>query len=74
MEVAATLAAMVVRGNEVVGMFVGGLLGCRGIIHNPVQMHLLLHIIVLPQFVMVHLIFVKRTSYPALQSVTTLTR
>jgi hypothetical protein len=48
-EVAATLAAMAVRGNAVVGGVVGGLLGCRGIIHNPVHMHLLPHRIVRPQ-------------------------
>jgi hypothetical protein len=38
-EVAPTFAAMAVRGNAVVGMVVGGKLGTRGIIHNPVHMH-----------------------------------
>jgi hypothetical protein len=47
-EVAALLAAMAVRGYSVVGGVVGGLLGFRGIIHNPVCMYLLLHIIVRP--------------------------
>jgi hypothetical protein len=45
-EVAATLAAMAVWGNAVVSMVIGGILGTRGIIHNPVRMHLLLHRIV----------------------------
>jgi hypothetical protein len=47
-EVAATLVAMAMRGNAVVGRAVGGLLGCRGIIHIPVCMHLLPHRIVQP--------------------------
>jgi hypothetical protein len=73
MEVAAMLAAMAVRGNAVVSVVIGGVLGFRGIIHNPVRMHLLLHRIVHPQCVMVHQILVKRILHPALQSVTTLT-
>jgi hypothetical protein len=48
-EVAATLAAMAMRGNAMVGEVVGGLLVCRGIIHNPVYVHLLLHRIMQPQ-------------------------
>jgi hypothetical protein len=47
-EVAATLAAMALRGNALVGRIAGELLGYRGIIHNPVHMHLLLHRIVQP--------------------------
>jgi hypothetical protein len=47
-EVAATLVAMAVGGIAVVGGVAGGLLGCRGIIHNPVSMHLLSHRIVWP--------------------------
>ncbi len=74
MEMAAKLATMAMRDNAVVGRVLGGLLVCRGIIHNPVCMHLLLHIIVQPQCTIVHPIFVKRTLHPALQSVTTLTR
>ncbi len=74
MEVAATLAAVAMRGNAVVGGDVGGLLGCRGIIHNPVHMHLLLHRIVWPGCIIVHPIFVKRTLHPVLQSGTTLAR
>jgi hypothetical protein len=40
MEVAATLAAMAVWGTAVVSAVVSGILGTRGIIHNPVQLHL----------------------------------
>ena len=47
-EVAATLAAMAMRGNVMDGRVVGGLLVCRGIIRNPVCMHLLPHRIVWP--------------------------
>ncbi len=60
-EVAARLAAMAVWGTAVVGIVVGGILGTRGIIHNPVHMHLLPHRIVGPQCIMVHPILVKRT-------------
>jgi hypothetical protein len=72
-EVATMLAAMAVWGSAVVSVVVGGILGTRGIIHNPVCMHLLPHRIVRPQWVMVHPILVKRALHPALQSVTTLT-
>jgi hypothetical protein len=72
MEVAATLAVMAMWGNVVVVIVAGGMLQTRGIIHNPVRMHLLLHRIVWPRCVMVLPILVKRTSHPALQSVTTL--
>ncbi len=48
MEVAATLAAMAIWGNAVVGMVVDGMLGTKGIIHNPVRMHLLPYRIVRP--------------------------
>jgi len=46
-EVAATLAAMAVRDIGGVVVFVGLLPGCscRGIIHSPVRMHLLPHIL-----------------------------
>ncbi len=47
-EVAAMLAAMAVRGDAMVGGVIGGLLVCRGIIHNPVCMHFLPHRIVWP--------------------------
>jgi hypothetical protein len=70
MEVAAKLAAMAVKGNVVVSVVVGGRLGNRGIIHNPVQMHLLPHRIVWPPSIMVHPILVKMTLHPALHSVT----
>ncbi len=62
MKVAATLAIKVVWANAVVGMVVGWILGARGIIHNPVRMHLLPHRIIQPRCVMVHSILVKRTS------------
>jgi hypothetical protein len=48
MEVAAMLAAMAVRGNAVVGVAVGGIPGTRGIIHNPVHIHVLPHRVVQP--------------------------
>ncbi len=73
LEVAVILAAKAVQGNAVVGVIVGGILGTRGIIHNPVRMHLLPHRIVQPRCVMIHPILLKRTLHPALQSVTTLT-
>ncbi len=72
-DVAATLAAMAIWGTAVVGMVVGGILGTRTIIYYPVHMHLLPHRVVQPRCVMVHPILVRRTSHPALQSVTTLT-
>jgi hypothetical protein len=72
-EVAATLAAMAALSTAVVGVVVGGILGTKGISHNPVCMHWLPHIIVRPQCIMVHPILVKRTSHRVLQSVTTLT-
>jgi hypothetical protein len=71
-EVAATLGTMAVRGKAVVGRVIGGLLGSRGIIHDPVRMHSLPHRTVRTWCVMVHPISFKRTSHPALQSVTTL--
>jgi hypothetical protein len=71
-EVAATLATMAIWGTAVVGVVNGGILGNRGVIHNPVHMHLLPHRIVRPRYIMVHPILVKRTSHPALQSGTTL--
>ncbi len=49
-------------------------MACSGIIHRPVRVHLFPHIIVRPRYVMVHPIFVKSTSHPALHSVTTLMR
>ena len=60
------------RGGAIV--VVGCLLACSGIIHRPVRVHLLPHIIVRPRCVIVHPIFVKSTSHPALHSVTTLMR
>jgi hypothetical protein len=66
------LVAMAMWGTAVVHVVIGGMLGTRGIIHNLVHTHLLLHKFVWPGCVMVHPILVKRTSHPALQSVTTL--
>jgi hypothetical protein len=73
MEVDATLAAMTVRDCGGVVVSVGRLPGRRGIIHSPVCMHLLPHIIVRPQCVMVHPILVSSTLHLALHSVTILT-
>jgi hypothetical protein len=49
-------------------------MGWRGIIHNPVRMHLLLHRIVHTRYLIEHPIFVNSTSYPALHSMTMLMR
>jgi hypothetical protein len=49
-------------------------MGWRGIIHNPVRMHLLPHRIVRPRYLIQHPIFVSSTSHPALHSVTNLMR
>ncbi len=43
----------------------------RGIIHNPVRVHLLPQRITLPRYVIVHPILVKMTLQPALHRVTT---
>ena len=43
----------------------------NGIIHRPVVVHFLPHIMVLPLYLMVHPILLKVTSHPALHSVTT---
>jgi hypothetical protein len=48
-----------------------GGVGQRGIIHNPVQVHLLPQKMILPQYVIVHPILVKATLQPALHRVTT---
>jgi hypothetical protein len=73
-EVDAMLATMAMRDCDGVVVFVGRLLGCRGIIDSPLCMHFLPHIIVRPRCVMVHPILVNSTSHPALHSVTTLIR
>ncbi len=44
-------------------------MGHRGIIHNPVQVHLLPQIITLPQYVILHLILVKTILQPAFHRV-----
>ncbi len=69
---AATLASMAVWGTAGVGVVIGGILGTRGIIDNPVCMHLLPHRIVWPRCILVHPILVKRALHPALQNGTTL--
>ncbi len=48
-----------------------GSVGQRGIIHNPMWVHLLPQRITFPQYVIAHLILVKTTSQPALHRVTT---
>jgi hypothetical protein len=48
-----------------------GSVGQRGIIHNPVWVHLLPQRITLPQYMIVHPILVKTTLQPALHRVTT---
>jgi hypothetical protein len=45
--------------------------GQRGIIHNPMRVHLILQRITLLQYVIVHSILVKTTSQPSLDRVTT---
>ncbi len=49
-------------------------MGWRGIIHNPVRMHLLPHRIVRPRYFIEHPVFVNSTLHPALHSMTTLMR
>jgi hypothetical protein len=49
---------------------VNGRVGQRGIIHNPVQVHLLPQRMFFPQYVIVHPILVKTTLQPALHRVT----
>ncbi len=49
-------------------------MGWRGIIHNPVRMHLLPHRIMRPRYLIKHPIFVNSTLHSALHSVTALMR
>ncbi len=63
MEVAATLAAMGTWGTAVAGVIIGVILGTRGIIHNPVRMHLLPHRIVRPRCVMLQPILVQVSAH-----------
>jgi hypothetical protein len=51
-------------------LVVNGGVGQRGIIHNPVQVNLVLQRMILPQYVTVHPILVKATLHPALHRVT----
>ncbi len=74
-DVASMLAAMAIGRALAVacsGMRAGDVV--RGMIHRLVHVHLLLHRIVLPWCVIVHPIFVKRTSHPAFINVKTETR
>jgi hypothetical protein len=48
-----------------------GGVGQRGIIHNPVRVHLLPQRITFPRYMIVHPILVKTTLQPALHRVTT---
>jgi hypothetical protein len=50
-------------------LVVDGGMGQRGIIHNPVCVHLLPQRMILSQYVIVHLILVKVTLQPALHRV-----
>ncbi len=71
-EVASTLAGMTMGSKLARLLFVdNGSVGQRGIIHNPVQVHLLPQRITLPRYVIVHPILVKTTLQPALHRVTT---
>ncbi len=51
-------------------LVVDGSVGQRGIIHNPVRVHLLLQRMILLQYVILHPIWVKVTLQPALHRVT----
>jgi hypothetical protein len=69
-ELASTLAAMTVGSKLAWLLFADdGGVGQRGIIHNPVRVHLLLQRITLPRYVIVHPILAKTTSRPALHRV-----
>ncbi len=50
---------------------VNGGVGQRGVIHNPVRVHLLLQRMTLPRYMIVHPIFVKTTLQPVLHRVRT---
>ncbi len=71
-EVASMLAATAVGGGMAGLMLaVDGGMGQRGIIHNPVRVHLLLQRMILLQYVDVHPILVKATLQPMLHRITT---
>jgi hypothetical protein len=60
------LAVMMVGGGMArLMLFVDGSMGHRGIIHNPVQVHLLPQRMIFPQCVTVHPILVKVILQPA---------
>ncbi len=69
---ALTFAAIAMEGGLMVGKAVGaaGLHGVRGIIHSPICVHLCLHNMVWPQYMIAHLIFMKVMVHPALHIVT----
>jgi hypothetical protein len=71
-EVVPTLVAMTV-GGRMAGLMlaVDGGVGWRGIIHNPVRVHLLLQRMIIPKSVIMHPILVKATLQPLLQRVMT---
>ncbi len=64
--------AAVTVGGGMAGLMlvVDGGVGERGIIHNPVWVHLLLQKMILPQYVIAHPILVKATLHPTLNRVT----
>ncbi len=72
-EVASTFAAIATDGGLMADKAVGamGLHGVRGIIHSPIRAHLWPHIMVFPQYTIVHPIFVKVTVHLVLHIVTT---
>jgi hypothetical protein len=66
------LAAMTVGSKLARLLFAdNGGMGQRGIIHNPVRVHLLPQRITLPQYMIVHPILVKTSLQPAVHRVTT---
>ncbi len=69
---ALTFAAIALEGGSKADKAVGAarLHGFRGIIHSPVHVHLWPHIMVWPQYTIVHPIFVKVMVHPALHIVT----
>jgi hypothetical protein len=72
-EEASTLAAMVMADSLMVGVGVGvvDVSGFSGTIQSPIRWHLCLQIIVLPQYTIMHPVFVKVMVQPPLHIVMT---
>ena len=66
-DVESLLAKMVVGNAVLFAVCANSDAGQRGIIHNPMQIHLLPHRIILPRCNMVHPIFVNAIAHPTLQ-------